>query len=106
MAQSLFEDLPQAQGYWNVNLSKAAVLFGQLVGGGGTVTIPTSNPGAGAQPAPVGFVREYVYWFSTNNIRKITYKQDGAVTGAVYFTYIAGAVADDDDLATETWGAS
>lgn len=106
MAQSDFVDPPQAQGYWTTNVSKMAVLFWKWVTGQLTTTPAVSITGQGAAPAPAGFTRVYTYFGATNNLQTVTYRQGSTVLGKVTFTYIAGGVADDDDIATEVWTAN
>ncbi len=104
MAQSLFQDPPQAEGYWTTNLSKMAIIIWQM--SQGTLSLNTSAPGQGASPAPAGFQRQYAYFGATNNVQTITYLQDSTVLGVVTFTYVNGGGSDDDDIATEVWTAS
>lgn len=103
-ASEFQQPYPTAEDFWNIAITKMAILFGKSFQGTGGFA--TSTPGAGAQPAPPGFSRVYSYFGATNNLQTITYQQDAAVIGKVTFTYIAGGVADDDDIATEVWTAS
>jgi hypothetical protein len=93
MAQSLFQDLPQAQGYWTTNVSKMAVLFGQWMEGN---ISPTLSPGGMTIPQNDEQVISYVS--STNNISNIVYKEAGVVVATQTFEYRNLGVADDDDI--------
>jgi hypothetical protein len=93
MAQSLFDSPPQAQGNWEVNLSKMAVLFWQWMNGD---ISPSISPGG--MNIPQNDEQLISYIAATNNISNIVYKEDGAVVATQVFEYRNGGVADDDDV--------
>lgn len=95
MAQSLFQDPPQAQGYWTTNVSKAAVLFWQWMAG--QIAPPSSSNG---MVIPQNDTQEFTYFGSTNNVQTITYKLAGTTVATQTFTYVGNGVADDDDVAS------
>lgn len=97
MAQSLFQDLPQAQGNWQVNMSKMAVLFGQWMQGD---LSPSLAPSGMAVPANDEQILEY--YGSSNNVSNIIYKQGGQVVATQTFEYVGGGVADDDNISRIT----
>lgn len=43
---------------------------------------------------------EFSYYGSTNNIELQTFKKDGNIVSALFYTYVNGAVADDDRIAS------
>lgn len=93
MAQSDFQDPPQAQGYWQVNMSKMSVLFWKYVTG---QIGPSSTINGALIPTNNEQVLSYVG--GTNNVETIVYKMDGVAVATQSFTYKAGGAADDDDV--------
>lgn len=89
--QSLFQDPPQAQGYWQVNMSKMAVLFWQWVTGQVTPVVST-----GGMDIPSNDEQVFTYYFATNNVANIIYKKAGATVATQVFEYAGGGVANDD----------
>lgn len=89
--QSLFENPPQAQGNWTVNVSKACVLFYQWLNG--DITPPSSS---GGMVIPQNDEQVWAYFTGTNNVETITFKLNGATVATQTFAYLNGGVADDD----------
>lgn len=97
MAQSLFENPPQAQGNWEVNLSKMAVLFWQWMNGD---ISPSISPGG--MTIPQNDEQILTYYGATNNVANIVYKENGAVVATQTFEYVGGGAADDDNISRIT----
>lgn len=95
--QSLFQDPPQAQGNWAVNLSKMAVLFYQWMNGDISPTISS-----GGMTLPQNDEQIFSYYFATDNISTIVYKEGGVVVATQVFEYVGGGVADGDRISRIT----
>lgn len=91
MAQSLWQDPPQAQGNFYNNVSKACVLFWQWLNGEYSPTIST-----GGQTIPENDEQILTYVAATNNIQNITYYKAGVQVAQQTFEYKNLGVADDD----------
>lgn len=100
MAQSLFQDPPQAQGNWQVNMSKMAVLFGQWMRG--EIAPSTTSSSAGGMNIPPNDEMVLDYYGSTNNLQSITFKLNGATVATQSFEYIGGGASDDDEVSRIT----
>jgi hypothetical protein len=98
MAQSLFQDPPQAQGNWQVNMSKMAVLIGQWRRG--EIAPSTTSSSAGGMNIPPNDEMVFTYVASTNNVSTIVYKLNGSTVATQTFTYVNSGVADNDDIAS------
>lgn len=93
MATSFFQDPPQAQGNWQVNMSKMAVLFGQWMTG---QISPAISPSGMAIPA--NDEQLFSYYGGTNNVANIIYKSSGQTVATQTFEYRGAGAANDDDV--------
>lgn len=91
--QSLFDSPPQAQGNWTTNVSKMAVLFWQWMNGD---ISPTFSPGG--MTIPQNDEQVFDYYFASDNIAHIYYKEGGTLVATQTFEYLGGGVSDGDKI--------
>lgn len=97
MANSDFQDPPQAQGYWTTNVSKMAVLFWKWMNGQVTPVVSS-----GGMSVPANDEQVFTYYGATNNVANIVYKQAGTQVAHQTFEYVGAGAADDDDVSRIT----